>query len=202
MSNTILLISIASIIITGIAIGYIFYGIINEDARFIIKYALLTVVICACVFIGCNYKTFIFKSIHCPSGFFELLDVSPDNISRGGGVISVTKNSDGSVDLLVTRKFYKEARDELRDIINKSIEEAKEDGSLYSRIETNDSFTEFCYYIYGSDVTALHEILPAFHTMEAVVYNVVFRNSSKPYIKVSYYSTKTEGLLLETSYSQ
>ena len=130
MSNTILLISIATIIIAGIAIGYIFYGIINEDARFIIKYALLTVIICACVFIGCNYKTLIFKSLHCPSGFFELMNISPDNISRGNGVISVEKNSDGSVDILVTRKFYKEAKAEFSQIITKSIEEATGEDSL------------------------------------------------------------------------
>ncbi len=202
MSNTILLISIATIIIAGIAIGYIFYGIINEDARFIIKYALLTVIICACVFIGCNYKTLIFKSLHCPSGFFELMNISPDKISRGNGVISVEKNSDGSVDILVTRKFYKEAKAEFSQIITKSIEEATGEDSLYSKIETNENFTEFSYYIYGNDVTALHEIVPEFQTLAAVIYNVVFTGKSNPYIKTSYYSTKTESLLLETSYSQ
>ena len=196
MSNTILLISIVTIIIAGIAIGYIFYGLINEDARFIIKYALLTVIICACVFIGCNYKTFIFKSLHCPSGFFELMNVSPDNVIRGNGVISATKNSDGSVDILVTRKFYKEAKAEFSAIITQSIEDATDEDSLYSKIETNENFTEFNYYIYGSDVTVLHEIVPEFQTLAAVIYNVVFYGKSNPYIKVSYYSTKSERLLL------
>ncbi|MCR4787133.1 MAG: hypothetical protein K5888_00965 [Lachnospiraceae bacterium] len=194
-----LIVSVICIIAGGIAIGYIFYGLISEDARFILKYALVGLIICIAVFIGCNYKHFFYRSLHYPREFLETFNISVDSLERNGRS-DIVVNADGSVDLLVSQAEYKRTENEVRRMIDDALTQASKDSTMYTKVEANSDYTEFDYYIKGKKVTVLEEIIPEMHTVFGKMYNVVFKKISDPVIKVVYFRSDTEEVIKETTY--
>jgi len=139
-----LIISIICVLIGGISIGYLLYGIFKAEVRKVIPRAIFFLIVSVGVFFYINYDYFFAKEINIPYPISEMEYYDESNFENAKGVVDFHRNEDKSLTIKLSPSKYKEFENVIIEELEESITELQRSKGLgIEKIEHNGSFTEF-----------------------------------------------------------
>lgn len=146
------IINIVCVLVGGLGIGYLLYGIIKSNARKAIGVAIFLLLVSGGVFMWNNYDYFFAQEITIPYPISDMDYFAEENFEGIDAVTNYVRNPDDSITITLSPSKYREFKRMLTDEIDKGIEAIKySKGIGISDIEYNGSYNEFTVKYFKRD---------------------------------------------------